>query len=66
MPDRLAENLVMFIRNNKGTLSKRRRDGEFKQLKDDEVPLLEGIVREVFEAFDEGSRPAGEGDVADD
>ena len=31
MPDRLAENLVMFIRQNNGTLSKKRREGEFKQ-----------------------------------
>ena len=37
MPDRVAENLVMFIRQNKGTLSKKRREGEFKKLRDDEV-----------------------------
>jgi hypothetical protein len=29
MPDRLAENLVMFIWQKKGTLSKRPREGEF-------------------------------------
>ena len=55
MPDRLAENLVMYIQNNKGKLSKRRRDGEFKQLTDDEATLLEGIVADAFEGFD-GSR----------
>ncbi len=65
MPDRVAENLVMFIRQNKGTLSKRRREDEFKQLRDDEVRSLESIVRDTFEGFDEG---AGEShaSVADD
>ena len=51
MPDRLAENLVMFIRQNKGTLS-RKREGEFQKLHDDEVALLEGIVREAFEGLE--------------
>ena len=37
MPDRVAENLLMFIRQNKGTLSKRRRRDEYKKLRDDEV-----------------------------
>jgi hypothetical protein len=60
MPDRLAEDLLMFIRRNNGTLSKRRRDGEFKQLRDDEVALIEGIVGDAFEGFDEGGLP---GDV---
>ena len=49
MPDRLAENLVMFIRQNKGTLSKRCREGEFKKLRNREVALIEGIVRDAFE-----------------
>ena len=34
MPDRLAENLVMFIRQNNGALPKKRRANEFKQLTD--------------------------------
>ena len=54
MPDRLAENLLMFIRQNKGTLPKKRRASEFKQLRDDEVTLLEGIVRDAFADFDHG------------
>jgi len=49
MPDRLAENLVMFIRQNKGSLSRNRREHEFKALRDDEVALIEGIVREAFD-----------------
>jgi len=53
MPDRLAENLVMFIRQNQGNLSKKRREGEFKQLRDDEVALIEGIVRDAFKGFED-------------
>jgi Fic family protein len=48
MADRLAENLVMFIRQNRGTLPRKRREGEFKQLRDEEVALLEGIVNDAF------------------
>jgi hypothetical protein len=48
MPDRIAENLVLFIRQNDGTLSRKRRDGEFQKLRDDEVTLIEGIVNDVF------------------
>ncbi len=61
MPDRVAENLVMFIRQNNGTLSRTRREGEFNKLRDDEVVLIEGIVRDAFEGFAEGSRSAGRG-----
>lgn len=50
MPDRIAEDLVRYIRQNKGALSKKRREGEFHKLRDDEVALIEGIVREVFES----------------
>jgi len=50
MPGRLAEDLVRYIRENKGTLSKKRRKGEFQKLRNDEVALIEGIVREVFES----------------
>ena len=51
MPDRLAGNLVMFIRQNNGILSKRRREGEFAKLKDDEVTLIEDIVRDAYKGF---------------
>jgi hypothetical protein len=51
MPYRVAENLVMFIRQNNGTLSKKRREGEFKSLRDDEVTLIEGIVAGAFAGF---------------
>ena len=49
MPDRVAENLIMFIRQNKGVLSRKRREDEFEKLRDDEVTLIEGIVRDTFE-----------------
>jgi hypothetical protein len=52
MPDRLTQNLVMFIRQNGGALPKRRREKEFEALTDDEVVALETIVREEFEGFD--------------
>jgi len=48
MPDRIAENLVMFIRKNNGTLSEKRREGEFNSLRDDEVKLIEDIVNDAF------------------
>src|SRR5438552_1351786 len=32
MPDRVAENLLLFIRQNQWVLSRKRREGEFKQL----------------------------------
>ena len=51
MPDRVAENLVMFIRQNNGTLSKKRREGEFKKLRDEEVTLIEAIVNDAFAGF---------------
>jgi hypothetical protein len=53
MPDRLAENLLMFIRQNGGMLPKRRRQGEFKALNDKEVRQLEEIVQEAFDGFKE-------------
>lgn len=51
MPDRLAENLLMFIRKNNGKLGKKRRENEFAKLRDDEVAAIEAIIREAFEGF---------------
>lgn len=48
----LAEDLILFVRQNNGALSCTRRTGEFLKLRDDEVTLLEGIVRDSFEGFD--------------
>jgi hypothetical protein len=52
MPDRLAENLLLFIRKNGGKLGKKRRENEFAGLKDEEVAALEAIVRDAFEGFE--------------
>lgn len=53
MPDRLAQNLLLFMRQNDGRIPKRRRDHEFAALTDDEAKRIEGIYAEVF---GEGSR----------
>jgi hypothetical protein len=53
MPDRVAENLLIFIRQNKGSLSKRRRRDEYDALSDNEVAMLEKIVRDSFEGFED-------------
>ncbi len=59
MPDQVAKNLVMFIRQNNGTLPKKRRSDEYKKLRDDEVALLEGIARDAFAGFEgDGGRVA--------
>jgi hypothetical protein len=57
MPDRLAADFVMFVRQNDGTLSRRRREREFAKLTDQEVANLEAIVSEAFE----GARAQGAG-----
>lgn len=54
MPDRMAENLVRFIRLNEGRLGRKRREGEFEKLTDDEVTSIEVIVQEAFENFEPG------------
>jgi hypothetical protein len=52
MPDRMTENLVRLIRVNDGKLGRKRREGEFEKLTDDEVVSVETIVREAFEDFE--------------
>lgn len=67
MPDRLAENLLLFIRQNNGRLLNRRRKGEFQKLSDDEVTLIEKIVNDAFSGFDEPrSNLNGRVDVSDE
>ena len=53
MPDRIAGNLIMFIRQNNGVLPGNRREGEFRQLRDDEVLAVEGIVADAFGGIDD-------------
>lgn len=49
MPDKLVATLVRFLEQNKGTLSKRALNKEFKALKAKEVKEIEKVYREVFE-----------------
>lgn len=49
MPNRVAQNLILFVRQNQGTLPKKRRKKDFKLLSDEEVASLERIILEVFE-----------------
>lgn len=51
MPDRLAQNLILFVRQNRGMLAKKRREKEFKALTDDEVTDLETIINDAFDGF---------------
>jgi len=53
MPNQLAQNLVLFIRQNNGTLSKRKREKDFSALLDEEVHGLEIIIQDAFEGFDD-------------
>jgi hypothetical protein len=48
----MTENLVRLIRVNEGKLGRKRREGEFEKLTDDEVVSIEAIVREAFEDFE--------------
>ena len=48
MPDRLARDLIMFIRRNDGKLPERRREREFRALSDEETAYIEAICEEVF------------------
>ena len=51
MPDRLAQNLILFIRQNDGVLSKRKREKDFSALTDEEVQKLENIVQDAFDGY---------------
>lgn len=62
MPDRLADSFVVFVRQNDGTLPKRRRQGEFAALSDEEVAQLEAIVREAFDGFAKADPPLSAND----
>lgn len=52
MPDRIAQDLVMHIRQNSGTLSTRRRNKEFRKLTDDEIVTIEGMIQFAFDEYD--------------
>lgn len=50
MPDRLAKDLIMFIRQNNGKLANRKRKHDpIDKFTDNEIGMIEGIVTEAFE-----------------
>jgi len=51
MPDRIAEDFIMFARQNQWKLPKKRRQKEFEKLTDAEVLELEAIVSDAFDGF---------------
>jgi hypothetical protein len=51
MPDRMAEDVIMFVRKNSGRLGNKRRGGQFAKLTDEEVAAIEAIVQEAFEGL---------------
>ncbi len=53
MPDQMVENLIRFIRLNEGKLGRKRREGEFAPLTDQEVRDIEAIVQDAFSGFGE-------------
>ena len=53
MPDNLVSLLINFIRQNDGSLAKKRRTREFADLTDDEVSFVETAVRDAFSDLDD-------------
>ena len=52
MPNRMVEDMVMFIRQNNGTLSrKRRKEHPFDKLTDVEIERIEQIISDAFGRF---------------
>lgn len=52
MPDLMAEQFILFVHRNGGTLPKNRRKREFAALKDEELKTLEEIVQDAFDGFE--------------
>jgi len=50
MPDRKRESLLMRLYNNKGQLARKRREGEFAELTDQEITDIEAAFHEIFAA----------------
>ncbi|MBN9890590.1 Fic family protein [Salipiger abyssi] len=50
MPNRMAEDLIMFIRQNDGLFPRKRRGRDpFDKLSDEEIKLIESIVADAFD-----------------
>ncbi len=48
IPDNIVKKMIIFITQNNGTLSKKRRNSEFSKFTDDEVYEIENIISEAF------------------
>jgi hypothetical protein len=48
MPDKLLNNMLMFLHQNKGVFPKRRRE-QFGQLTDEEIKRMQTAYRVVYE-----------------
>ena len=49
IPDNMAKSLIVFVRQNGGTLPKKRRQNEFSELTNMEVRRIEEIITDAFE-----------------
>jgi hypothetical protein len=49
MPDKMVAALIRFLEQNNGALSKRAKDKEFKDLKSNEIILIEERYKIIFE-----------------
>ena len=49
MPDNMIKMLITFMLQNKGKLSKKKKEKYFELLREDEIELIEGVIREEFE-----------------
>jgi hypothetical protein len=56
LPDNLAQDFIVFVRQNGGKLSKRRRSNEFAKLLDEEITTLEKVVNDTFDGFEDKTR----------
>ena len=52
MPDNHLSLLINFVRQNGGKLAKRRREGEFSLLSDEEVHFVEQVIEDAFADHD--------------
>ncbi len=53
MPNRLAQNLIMFIRQNNGQIPKKHREKEFSALTDEETNGIEEIIQDAYKSYDD-------------
>lgn len=52
MPNKLAQDLIMFVRQNQGVLPNKRREKEFSALTAEEVFAIEKIIADAYGDFD--------------